>query len=122
MTSTGFSSFGAAIVIFSFYTLANKAYSAIRNTDVNNPSHSISGYITGVDGKAIDIPSESHSLAFDIGVPLTEEMIQIDMGHYEYSEVGDCGTALRFKDDFYEVIENLKEVFDMEQWCFEIEE
>lgn len=99
-----------------------KAYSAIRNTDVNNPSHSISGYITGVDGKAIDIPSESRPLAFDIGVPLTEEMIQRDMGHYEYSKVGDCGTALRFKDDFYEVIEKLKEVFDMEQWCFEIDE
>ena len=97
-----------------------KAYSAILNTDVNNPSHYISGYITDVDGKAIDIPSESRSLAFDIGVPLTEEMIQRDMGHYEYSKVGDCGTALRSKDDFYEVIEKLKEVFDMEQWSFEI--
>ena len=99
-----------------------KAYSAILNTDVNNPSHYISGYITDVDGKVIDIPSESRSLAFDIGVPLTEEMIQRDMGHYKFSEVGDCGTALRSKDDFYEVIEKLKEVFDMEQWSFEIEE
>lgn len=99
-----------------------KAYSAIRNTDVDNPSHCISGYITDVDGKKIDIPSESRSLAFDIGVPLTEKMIQRDMGHYEYSKVGDCGTALRSKDDFYEVIEKLKEVFDMEQWSFEIEE
>lgn len=97
-----------------------KAYSAIYNTDVNNPSHYISGYITDVDGKAIDIPSESCSLAFDIGVPLTEDMIQRDMGHYELSKVGDCGTALRSKDDFYEVIEKLKEVFDMEQWSFEI--
>lgn len=26
------------------------------------------------------------------------------------------------EDDFYEVIEKLKEVFDMEQWSFEIEE
>lgn len=99
-----------------------KAYSAIRNTDVDNPSHCISGYITDVDGKKIDIPSESRSLAFDIGVPLTEKMIQRDMGHYEYSKVGDCGTALRSKDDFYEVIEKLKEVFDMEQWSFEIDE
>lgn len=99
-----------------------KAYSAIRNTDVDNPSHCISGYITDVDGKKIDIPSESRSLAFDIGVPLTEKMIQRDMGHYEYSKVGDCGTALRSKDDFYEVIEKLKEVFDMEQWSFKIEE
>lgn len=99
-----------------------KAYSAICNTDVDNPSHCISGYITDVDGKAIDIPSEFRPLAFDIGIPLTEEMIQRDMGHYEYSKVGDCGTALRFKDDFYEVIEKLKEVFDMEQWCFEIDE
>lgn len=90
-----------------------KAYSAIHNTDVNDASHYISGYITDVDDKAIDIPSESRSLAFDIGVPLTKEMIQRDMGHYEYSEVGDCGTALRSKDDFYEVIEKLKEVFDM---------
>lgn len=99
-----------------------KAYSEIRNTDVDNPSHCISGYITDVDGKKIDIPRESRSLAFDIGVPLTEKMIQRDMGHYEYSKVGDCGTALRSKDDFYEVIEKLKEVFDMEQWSFEIEE
>lgn len=98
-----------------------KAYSAIYNTDVNDPSHNISGYITGVDGEAIDIPSEFCSLAFDIGVPLTEEMKQRDMGHYEYSKVGDCGTALRSKDDFYEVIEKLKEVFDMEQWSFEID-
>lgn len=44
-----------------------KAYSAIYNTDVNDASHYISGYITDVDGKAIDIPSESRSLAFDIG-------------------------------------------------------
>jgi hypothetical protein len=99
-----------------------KAYSAILNTDVNNPSHCISGYITDVDGKAIDIPSESRSLAFDIGVPLTEEMIQRDMGHYKFSKVGDCGTALRSKDDFIKVIEKLKEVFDMEQWSFEIDE
>ena len=35
---------------------------------------------------------------------------------------GDCGTALRSKDDFYEVIEKLKEIFDMEQWSFEIDE
>lgn len=97
-----------------------KAYSAIHNTEVDNPSHSISGYITDVDGKKIDIPSESRSLAFDLGVPLTEKMIQRDMGHYKYSEVGDCGTALRSKDGFYEVIEKLKEVFDMKQWDFEI--
>lgn len=99
-----------------------KAYSAIYNTDVNNPSHYIGGYITDVDGKVIDIPSESCSLAFNIGVPLTEEMIQRDMEHYEYSKVGDCGIALRSEDDFYEVIERLKEVFDMEQWSFEIDE
>lgn len=99
-----------------------KAYSAINNMDVNDPTHHISGYICDVNGNKIDIPSESRSLAFDLGVPLTEKMIQRDMGHYEYSEVGDCGTALRSKEDFYEVIEKLKEVFDMEQWSFEIEE
>lgn len=99
-----------------------KAYSAIDNTDVNNPSRSISGYITGIDGERIDIPSEFHSLAFDIGIPLTERMMQMDIGHYGFSKIGDCGTALRCKEDFYKVIEGLKEVFDMEQWSFEIDE
>lgn len=42
------------------------------------------------------------------------------MGHYKYSKVGDCGVALLSEDDFYEVIEGLKEVFDMEQWSFKI--
>lgn len=97
-----------------------KAYSAINNMDINDPTHHISGYICDVNGNKIDIPSESKSLAFDIGIPLTDEMIQRDMGHYGYSGVGDCGTALRSKDDFYEVIEKLKEVFDMKQWDFEI--
>lgn len=97
-----------------------KAYSSIINMDINNPTHCIGGYICDVNGNKIDIPSEAKSLAFDIGIPLTEEMIQRDMGHYEYSEVGDCGIALRSKDDFYKVIEELKEVFDMKQWDFEI--
>lgn len=57
---------------------------------------------------------------YDIPFDIAEEMIQRDMGHYEYSEVGDCGTALRSKDGFYKVIEELKEVFDMKQWDFEI--
>lgn len=39
-----------------------------------------------------------------------------------FNVAGYCGTALRSEDDFYEVIEKLKEVFDMEQWSFEIEE
>ena len=78
--------------------------------------------IYNVDGKVINIPSEFHSLSFDIGIPLTEELIQKDIEHYKYSKVGDCGTALRSKDDFYKVIEKLKEVFDMEQWSFEIDE
>ena len=99
-----------------------KAYSGIYNVDVNDPLHDISGYITGVDGKVINIPSEFRSLSFDIGIPLTEELIQKDIEHYKYSKVGDCGTALRSKDDFYKVIEKLKEVFDMEQWSFEIDE
>lgn len=97
-----------------------RAYSDIYNIDVNNPLDNISGYITGIDGKAINIPSEFHSLAFDIGIPLTKEMIQRDMGHYEYSKVGDCGVALLSEDDFYKVIEGLKEVFDMKQWSFKI--
>ena len=99
-----------------------RAFSEIYNVDVNNPSHNISGYITGVDGKVINIPNEFCSLSFDIGVPLTEELIQRDIEHYKYSKIGDCGTALRSKDDFYEVIEKLKKIFDMEQWSFEIDE
>lgn len=97
-----------------------KAYSAIHNMDINNPTHHISGYICDINGNKIDIPSEAKSLAFDIGIPLTEDMIQRDMGHYQLSKVGDCGTALRSINDFYKVIEGLKEVFDMKQWDFEI--
>lgn len=96
-----------------------KAYSGIYNIDVKS-GDTISGYITGIDGKVINIPSEFHSLVFSIGIPITEEMIQEDMGHYEYLKVGNCGIALRSKDDFYKVIEELKEVFDMEQWSFKI--
>lgn len=99
-----------------------KAYSGIYNVDVNDPSHNIGGYITGIDGKVINIPSEFRSLSFDIGVPLTKELIQRDIEHYKYSKIGDCGTALRSKDDFYKVIEKLKEIFNMEQWSFEIDE
>lgn len=96
-----------------------RAYSDIYNIDVKS-GDTISGYITGIDGKVINIPSEFRSLVFSIGIPITEEMIQEDMGHYKYLKVGNCGIALRSKDDFYKVIEELKEVFDMEQWSFKI--
>lgn len=61
-----------------------KAYSGIYNVDVNDPLHNIGGYITGVDGKVINIPSEFHSLSFDIGIPLTEELIQKDMEQWSF--------------------------------------
>lgn len=99
-----------------------RAHSWIRNVDINNPTHTISGCITDINGKVINIPSEFRSLSFDIGIPLTRELILKDLEHYKYSQIGDCGTALRSKDDFYKVIEKLKEVFDMDQWSFEINE
>lgn len=94
-----------------------RAHSYINMTEVGNPGHTIGGYLGG-----IEIPRESESLEFDLGIPVTAEMIEQDMGHYKYHEPGDCGVALRSKQPFFEVIETLKQVFDMNAWTFVIED
>lgn len=93
------------------------AHSYINNCQVDNPNHTICGYLGGVK-----VPQEFKSLEFDLGIPLTEEMIAVDMGHYKYSKPGDCGTAIHNKQDFYDTIEQLKSYFNMDEWEFVIED
>lgn len=92
-----------------------RAHSNIQIHEVGNTNHIIAGYLGGVER-----PSESENLEFDLGIHLTKEMIEEDMGHYKYSEIGDCGVALRDKEQFYSIIKELEELFDMNEWEFVI--
>lgn len=98
------------------------AKSFISFVQVNDQTKKISGCIKDANGKKIEFPYETDTLSFSLGIPLTQETIEENIAHYEFSEVGDCGTALRSKEPFFEVIEGLKEIFDMEQWIFEVED
>lgn len=90
-----------------------KAHSYIHLHEVGNPNHTIGGYLGG-----IEIPRESENLEFDLGIPLTEAMIEEDSGHYRYNAPGDCGTALRDKDQFFPIIKELENIFNMDEWTF----
>lgn len=90
-----------------------RAYSYINLHEIGRPGHIIGGYIAGVK-----IPRESEGLEFDLGIPLTQEMIELDMGHYKYSEPGDCGVALRDKKQFFPIIKELENIFNMNEWTF----
>lgn len=94
-----------------------RAHSYIHLHEVGNSCHIIGGYLGG-----IKLPRESEDLQFEIGIPLTQQMIEYDMGHYRYSKVGDCGTALRSKEEFYEIIKELENVFDMNEWKFVVDD
>lgn len=90
-----------------------KAHSDIHCHEIGNSNHIISGYLGG-----IEIPRESENLEFDLGIPLTEAMIEEDSGHYSYNAPGDCGTALRDKDQFFPIIKELENIFNMDEWTF----
>lgn len=90
-----------------------KAHSNIHCHEVGDPNHIIAGYLGGIKR-----PRESENLEFDLGIPLTEAMIEKDSGHYRYNAPGDCGTALRDKDQFFPIIKELENIFNMDEWTF----
>lgn len=92
-----------------------KAHSPIRLHEVEDPNHSIAGYLGGVI-----LPKESHALEFDIGIPITEAMIEEDKERYHLSEPGECETALTEKETFYPIIAELESLFNPEEWAFKI--
>lgn len=89
------------------------AHSDIHWHEVGNPNHIIAGYLGGIER-----PRESENLVFNLGIPLTEAMIEEDSGHYSYNNPGDCGTALRDKDQFFTIIKELENIFNMDEWTF----
>lgn len=89
----------------------------INNTDINNSSRSISGFL----GKGVAIPDECKSLDIELLRLVTEEDKSDDPRRWEDYDIGDKTNAFYLEEDIIELIRNLATLIFKGKWVIIID-